>query len=265
MDDLNNIITQYIMEISIDTNNIKPTLSETIYSIILKCGFTFIRGLKSASGLSIESIADMNQKMFKNKSNWLKLLDLQLLFSLDIFSKVRVFWQFFGGEIRFKFIVEESLILQNTIFDNNKIQLLEELAIRLWNSSDINAIQGHTQYYTGGCYNLNSIYSGKDVMVEPFAIIPMVVYEKFMPGYFSNHIIKRIRNNGILILDTNNRLLFQHKEDNSPKHEAGHFAERLITLFPEYTDDYIEHMKDNGELLEHCFFQIRLAEHYMCY
>jgi hypothetical protein len=125
--------------------------------------------------------------MLKQKGSWLEILEHQVSFSSAIFNEVKGTWQHFGDEVRFDFIVENALLLQNMSFNRKKISLLKELAIKLWKSCEIDAIQSCV--VDTCCNNLESINSGTDIIAEPFAIVPSFVFKKFAPEYFRNYLI----------------------------------------------------------------------------
>lgn len=187
-------------------NRIKPNFVKEIYSQIIACGFDFKSGYWFHKDANFDEIIEWNQGRLESGfrlglTQHVKHGYMQILFESKYFSELRGYWIYSDKDVVFNLIVPESDILDcegGSYFIESKITPMKSLAIKLWESNAVDAIQTNLEL-DYGYYNLPDILTGKNISVNPFAILPEDAFGLFLDNYFDGRNSHQINNYGMFI------------------------------------------------------------------
>lgn len=196
---------------------LKSNFVKNLYYKIISCGFEFKSGFWFHEDANFNEIIEWNQNLLEQGfklgfTQHVKHDYMQILFESQIYSQLRGFWTYSEKEISFSLIVPEYDIIkedENYIyFIKEKIDPLKKLAIHLWESNFVDAIYTSLELY-GMHHSLYEVCNGIGISVTPFAIIGENNYKCFNKDYFIMNKKLKIDNNGILIENDKDKLIYQ--------------------------------------------------------
>lgn len=204
----------FSMTLLFENSRLKPNFVYELYSQIISNGFTFKSGYWFHKNAKLNEITEWNQKLLDSGfqlgfTQHVRNDYMQILFKTEHYSELRGFWTYSGEGIAFNLIIPEHDILNcegGDVFIDTKIHPMKQLALMLWKSNCIDAIQTNVEL-DEGYYHLKDIKSGKNISVNPFAIINQNVFNCFSNDYFKDKNILEI-DNGMFI--ENDRTILYH-------------------------------------------------------
>lgn len=198
----------FSMTMQFEKKRVHPGFVKEVYSQIISCGFGFKSGYWFHEEATLDEIIDWNQRLLEKGftlgfTQHVKHDYMQILFTTEHYSEMRGFWIHSSDEVVFHIIVPESSILNcegGLYFIESKVAPVINLAIKLWESGIVDAIQTSLEL-DEGCFCLSDALTGKNVSVSPFAVLPEKAFEQFSDGYFSKMNLCKILKNGLFIED----------------------------------------------------------------
>lgn len=190
-------------------SDIIDTTFKSFVQNLIRFGLLFKSGFWHAENDSFDDIINWNQQKLKSnfilgyKEHYSKDYK-QILFNYEGFSEVRLFISLDASldSFSFELIVPEEDLYR---YENNKVckskkkmNLLEELALNMWNAENISCIQTYWE-----CSDVppspEEINHGAIPSSEPFSIVSENVYKECW-----NLVVKKTQRSGLLLKNDDN-------------------------------------------------------------
>jgi hypothetical protein len=205
------------MVIQRKTDKLAKDYVKSIYAAIIDAGFPFKSGHWFHKDATLDEIIVWNQAKLEagfqlGDTEHVRNDYMQIMFHAEQYEQMRGFWMYNENEIQFVLIVPESDIFapncdvfmpmdaspnREDIIQENKIAAIRELAIKIWNSGLADIIQSNLE--SSGSRSIDAVMNGKSLSIEPFAIIPKGIKNKFSDNFFLGKNVAAIGNDGLLI------------------------------------------------------------------
>ncbi len=196
----------FSMTLSFKNKRIKPNFVNDVYSQIINFGFNFKSGYWFHQDVNLNEIIEWNQQLLEKGfklgyTQHVKHDYMQILFETVFYSELRGFWMYSDKEVIFNLLVPEADILNcegGRYFTDIKIIPLKKLATKLWESNIVDAIQTSVELDLG-YHSLSDILIGKNISINPFAILSENSFSCFSNNYFNGKHLLKINNGGLIV------------------------------------------------------------------
>ena len=196
----------FSMSVLFKHGRVKPNFVKEFYAQVISDEFRFKSGYLRHENAHLDEITEWNQKWLEKcrilgYKYYHKHDDIQMIFQTEYYSELRGYWYYSHEEVSFNLIVPEYDILNcegGSYFIESKIAPMKKLAVKLWETKYIDVIQTSVESDCG-FYGLSKVIAGKNISVNPFAIIPKSVFVNFSNNYFDKMKIQKINNTGVFI------------------------------------------------------------------